>query len=164
MVKPLNVWSEYYFAVTKDINYYMSLTESEADKCGGEEITFCKSTSSIHSVTHRPNCVLSFLTQDLVNVDKLCKKYSVNTSMPEIKHLFDGKWMIYRPTEEGVEITCLHSQPDSTTYLPKGISIFDQPGNCQAQSQSWILPVWLCNHSSAWVPFFVTYKLQTETI
>ena len=66
--------------------------------------------------------------------------------------------MINGPTEERVEITCLHSRPDSTTYLPKGISIFDQPGNCQAQSQNWTFPVWFLSYSSANVQSF--YDIQ----
>ena len=151
-------WEGEFVAVTKNRNYYMTLSKQEAEKCGGEEITFCKSTSPIYNATTMPSCILSLLKQEMSTAETVCTKYPVDRAEPEIQHLFDGKWLMFMLQEERVEIDCLNPRPDQTIYIPPGISIFNQDANCQALSRYWVLPVRFRDHSSAKVKNF--YDIQ----
>ena len=133
-------------AVTQDNLRYRPMDMKTAIGCGDRRIRHCTLTGPSYDMTDAPLCVTSLFTKDKNAVNDRCQLENIpKPSVPIIKDLGRGQWMMFTTEDERLTLQCLHDEykPMEMINLPMGTNQLTLPPGCRASTQKFRLPPYI---------------------
>ena len=149
-------WPSNFVAVSRERNEFINVNKDEALSCSRHS-QICLNTNPVFNSMTLPNCMVSLINQ---RSTKLCTESVVENPQITVKHLFDGKWILFLPERQEVNVDCEGYEADRMISFPSGNLLFDQAPNCQARSMSFTLPARFRDTSSSNVIDFFDIQMN----
>ena len=133
-------------AVTQDNLRYKPMDTKTAIGCGDRRVRHCTLTGPSYDMTDAPLCVTSLFTRDENAVNDRCQLENIpKPSVPIIKDLGRGQWMMFTTEDERLTLQCLHDEykPMEMINIPMGTNQLTLPPGCRASTQKFRLPPYI---------------------
>ena len=134
-----------YIALSADRQSYMVPDSAFARLCIGTHLTFCNLRYPILNVNTYNTCVYSLITRSIFKVTKFCKWNSIpESTMPVIKYLMEGKWLISTRKRLNYDIICnefgVNTKYVTSQKIGPGISLLELKLGCSISSKLFYIP------------------------
>ena len=119
------------------IDRFFELSISDAGDCSNSRHRLCHFHSSIGRGESKSSCALSLFSSDHVGQEK-CQRAVVKTEVSTTLYVGLGTWVL--SLVGGPMVLKCPTQPASTVYVPKALTIITLPPGCSGKTKEWVLP------------------------
>ena len=126
-------------AISLNRKYYALISTSESSLC--QQTPICALRSPIFNVDTYSSCILALFFRNETLVKTTCKTHiSPAKSLPVVKYLSLGHWIVSTPKMFDLSISCLDIKLSNTQTMTPGLNSIQLKNGCSANSTYFTIP------------------------